>query len=77
MPDPQPPHLNTTKTCRRCRGRAIYWRTAIVPGDRLAPTSSNRAFAHPQPAWVCLDCGDLEPHDRRAHPSTEHPIWRP
>lgn len=58
-----------TKICSRCGGRAFYWRTAIVPGDPLAPRGSRRGEAHYQPAWQCLNCGYLEPQERRARPA--------
>ena len=68
---------NGAKSCSRCCGKTIYWETAIVPGDVFAPPGSNRAYAHAQPAWVCLDCGFLEPHDRRTRPHDEdHHVWR-
>lgn len=74
-PDPQ---NNGVRSCNRCRGKAIYWETAIVPGDVFAPPGSNRAYAHAQPAWVCMDCGFLEPHDRRTRQPQDdaHQIWR-
>lgn len=72
------PAAAETRTCGRCHGRAIYWQSAIIPGDTLAPPGSNRAFAHSQPAWVCLDCGYLEPHERRTGSGhDDHHIWRP
>jgi hypothetical protein len=54
------------RVCLRCGGTPMFWRTALVPGDPWAPRASHRAFAHHQPAWVCMDCGSIEPHDRRA-----------
>jgi ribosomal protein L37E len=56
-----------TKVCGRCGGRAFYWRTALVPGDPEAPLGSRRGESHYQPAWTCLACGYLEPHERRSH----------
>jgi hypothetical protein len=74
LSDPGP----ATKDCLRCGGRALYWRTAMVPGDPLAPRGSGRALAHEQPAWTCINCGHLDAHERRA-PSNDaepRPIWR-
>lgn len=66
-----------TRGCSRCGGTAIYWKTAVIPGDTFAPPGSNRAFAHAQPAWICLDCGYLEPHERRVHAhEDDHHVWR-
>ena len=62
---------HTAKDCARCGGRAFYWRTAMIPGDPRAPRGSNRAAAHEQPAWTCMNCGYLEPHDRRARPAAD------
>jgi hypothetical protein len=53
------------KECRRCGGRASYLPAATVPGDPMAPPRSHRASAHQQPAWTCLNCGYIEPHERR------------
>jgi hypothetical protein len=53
------------KACERCGGRAVYRPTAIVPGNPLAPRGSRSAESHPQPAWQCIECGHLVPHDRR------------
>lgn len=74
---PESESRTNARECSRCGGTAMYWKTAIIPGDEFAPAGSNRAFAHAQPAWICLDCGHLEPHERRtrAH-EDEHPIWR-
>jgi hypothetical protein len=69
-------HSKATKDCERCGGRAFYWRTAIIPGDPLAPRGSNRAAAHSQPAWTCMNCGYIEPHDRRGRAAVE-PAGRP
>lgn len=52
-----------TKDCARCGGRAFYWRTAVVALD---PRTNGRAAAHHQPVWTCMNCGYMEPHDRRA-----------
>jgi len=63
--------IESTKTCELCGGHAFYWHTAILPGDPDAPRGSRRRHPHFQPAWKCLDCGHLEPHERRirvAHP---------
>lgn len=78
MDEPDRHEATATRSCNLCRGKAIYWRTAIIPGDAHAPRSSNRALAHSQPAWVCLECGHMEPHDRRERDAErdEH-IWRP
>lgn len=77
MAEPDLPR-NGVRPCSRCRGEAIYWETAIVPGDVFAPPGSNRAYAHAQPAWVCLECGALEPHERRTRSANDedHHIWR-
>ena len=56
----------TAKDCIRCGGRALYSVSAVVPGDPMAPSRSRRAIAHEQPAWTCLSCGHLEPHERRS-----------
>ena len=56
---------HSVKDCSRCGGRAVYWETAIVPGDPRAPRGSNRGTAHYQPAWTCINCGFVEPRDRR------------
>jgi predicted nucleic-acid-binding Zn-ribbon protein len=55
-----------TKDCSRCGGRAFYWRTAVVAGNRGAASLQIQAFH--QPAWTCMNCGYIEPHDRRATP---------
>jgi hypothetical protein len=57
----------STKDCARCGGRAFYWQTAVIPGDPMAPPRSSRATPHQQPAWTCLTCGYIEPHERRTH----------
>jgi hypothetical protein len=75
QPDDQNPR---TKDCPRCGGRALYWRNAIVPGDPLVPRGSSRAIAHPQPAWTCISCGHMDPHERRARANDDapRPVWR-
>ncbi|MGE0591707.1 MAG: hypothetical protein AB7Q15_04145 [Vicinamibacterales bacterium] len=60
--DQQP---SESKECVRCGGLAFYWPTAIVAGDPHAPAGSRRALSHHQPAWTCLNCGHIEPHERR------------
>jgi hypothetical protein len=54
-----------TKDCVRCGARALYWRSAVVAGD---PQSlfANRPGAVRQPAWTCMHCGYIEPHERRS-----------
>jgi len=59
-------HTEAMRLCPRCGGNAFYWRTAIVAGTSHAPAGSNAAKAHQQPAWTCLSCGLIEPHERRA-----------
>lgn len=59
------------RLCFRCGGRAFYWRTAVIPGDPYAPRGSNRAAPRYQPAWTCITCGNVEPHERRARPTDE------
>ena len=53
------------RLCGRCGGNAFYWRTAVVAGDSDAPNGSAGARAHHQPAWTCMNCGLIEPHERR------------
>ena len=65
-------NTESTKTCEICGGHAFYWHTAIVPGDPDAPRGSRRGQPHFQPAWKCLDCGHLEPHERRARVAHPH-----
>ncbi len=52
------------KDCARCGGRAFYWRSAVVAVNpreiRLSAAAGRR-----QPAWTCLNCGYIEPHERR------------
>jgi ribosomal protein L37E len=55
-----------TKDCARCGGRAFYWRTAIVAANPRGSSPSIQGFH--QPAWTCMHCGYLEPHERRATP---------
>jgi hypothetical protein len=60
-----------TRDCGRCGGRAFYWRSAIVLED---PHSRTPISARHQPAWTCMFCGYIEPHERRqqaANRSTE------
>ena len=52
------------RDCSRCGGRAFYWRSAIVAANPQAARSRSRMARH-QPAWTCLNCGYLEPHERR------------
>ena len=66
---------HTTKDCARCGGRALYWQTAVVPGDPMAPPRSSRAIAHHQPAWTCLNCGFIEPHERRGSSPAAAERW--
>lgn len=54
------------KDCTRCGGRAFYWRSAFVAGDPQAARWRHGAGAHRQPAWSCMNCGHLEPYERRA-----------
>jgi ribosomal protein L37E len=54
-----------TKDCARCGGRAFFWRTAVVAGSPQAPSWRTHAAAHQQPAWTCMTCGYIEPHERR------------
>jgi ribosomal protein L37E len=58
-----------SKPCARCGGNAFYWRQAVVPGDPVAPRGSRRGESHYQPAWQCLNCGYLEPDERRSRAS--------
>jgi hypothetical protein len=54
---------HATKDCGRCGARALYWRSAIVlrnSADMMA------AQALQQPAWTCMHCGYIEPHERRS-----------
>jgi hypothetical protein len=51
-----------TRDCSRCGGRAFYWRSAIVVGDPQGHTGPG--LRH-QPAWTCMYCGYIEPHERR------------
>ena len=55
-----------TKDCSRCGGRAFYWRSAFVAADPRAPRGTRVSGRH-QPAWTCMHCGYVEPHDRRQH----------
>ena len=65
-------HSHEKRTCALCGGHAFYWDTAVVPGDPGAPRGSRRGQPHVQPAWKCLDCGHLEPHERRARAAPVH-----
>jgi hypothetical protein len=69
---------DAVKDCCRCGGRAFYWDAAIIPGDPLAPRGSHRGTAHYQPAWTCINCGHVEPQERRgrAHSSLAAPHRR-
>jgi predicted nucleic-acid-binding Zn-ribbon protein len=60
------------RSCGHCGGTAFYWRTAIVAGDPRAPRGSAGARVHHQPAWSCMNCGSIEPHERRIH---AEPAW--
>ena len=53
-----------SKDCARCGARAFYWRTAVVAGDPHSLAA--RAAAVHQPAWTCMHCGYIEPHERRS-----------
>jgi ribosomal protein S27AE len=53
------------RLCSRCGGNAFFWRTAIVAGNPDAPRGSSVASTHHQPAWTCMNCGYIEPHERR------------
>ena len=64
-------NTHAVKDCCRCGGRTFYWPTAIVPGDPRAPRGSHRGTAHYQPAWTCINCGHIEPYERRL------PVARP
>ena len=57
---------HAVKDCSRCGGRAVYVESALVPGDPAAPRGSHRGVAHQQPAWRCINCGHVEPQERRA-----------
>lgn len=61
-----------TRICARCGGRAFYSSSAVVPGDPVAPRGSRRSEPHVQPAWQCLACGYVEPHDRRLSRPPRH-----
>jgi ribosomal protein L37E len=63
------------KDCARCGGRAFYWRTAIVAADPQASRPRNHNAARQQPAWTCLHCGYIEPHERR-EPFTDERLAR-
>jgi hypothetical protein len=54
-----------TKDCARCGGRAFYWRSAIMAGNPSAPGWRNSAPGNRQPAWTCMNCGYIQPHERR------------
>lgn len=55
---------HATKDCARCGARAFYWRTAIVAHDPH-PSHGMPAPSERQPAWTCMTCGYIEPHERR------------
>ena len=57
---------HATKDCARCGGPAFYWRTAVVAMDPAVNTRPPAAVALHQPAWTCMHCGFIEPHERRA-----------
>lgn len=54
-----------TKDCARCGARALYWRSAVVAGDPHSIFSSRPGPVR-QPAWTCMTCGYIEPHERRS-----------
>jgi hypothetical protein len=54
-----------TKDCVRCGAPAFYWRSAVMAAPRRGPRWPSRAVAQRQPAWTCMNCGYIEPHDRR------------
>jgi len=58
-----------TRNCARCGGRAFYWRSAVVAGNPMAPPWRSSAGTRHQPAWTCMNCGYIEPHERRTTPS--------
>jgi predicted nucleic-acid-binding Zn-ribbon protein len=58
-------NAQATKDCARCGARAFYWRTAIVAGDPYSPRW-NSPSSHRLPAWTCMNCGYIEPHERRS-----------
>jgi len=62
---PPDDRITHAKICIRCGAAPIFWGTALVPGDPSAPRGSHRALAHHQPAWICADCGYVEPQERR------------
>jgi hypothetical protein len=53
------------KDCSRCGARAFYWRTAIVARDPHSADAMQQPSQR-QPAWTCMNCGHIEPHERRA-----------
>lgn len=55
---------HAVKDCARCGARAFYWRSAIVARDPHFPTAQPN-LPHGQPAWTCMNCGYIEPHERR------------
>jgi hypothetical protein len=55
---------HATKDCARCGARAFYWRTAIVARDPHSLTALEQPSQR-QPAWTCMHCGYIEPHERR------------
>jgi len=57
-----------TRDCSRCGGRAFYWRSAIVAGNPRAARGPAGASGRHQPAWTCMHCGYIEPHERRQRP---------
>jgi len=54
-----------TRDCTRCGGRAFFWRTAVVARDPHEPDWHLGRPAHHTPAWTCMNCGYIEPHERR------------
>jgi hypothetical protein len=59
------------RSCARCGGNAFYWRTAVVAGNPAAPGGSSLVGnTHHQPAWTCMTCGLIEPHERRVRPAS-------
>jgi ribosomal protein L37E len=59
-----------TKDCSRCGARAFYWRSAFMAGNPRAASWRSGAAAHRQPAWTCMHCGFIEPHERRSFERT-------
>ena len=62
------------RDCSRCGGRAFYWRSAVVAANPRLPRSVSHRH---QPAWTCLNCGYIEPHERRKRPTDERRARHP